>query len=49
MISQISHCSCYFQVESLADKDNISGMIGNSGSDAAEGAKFTEEERKQAM
>ena len=49
MTRQISHFSCYFQVESLADKDNVSGMVGNSGTDEAEGGKFSEEERKEAM
>ena len=49
MTSQTSHLSCSFPVESLADKDNITGMVGNSGTDAAEEGKFSEEERKEAM
>ncbi len=35
-------------VESLADKDNISGMVGNTG-DAPEDGKFSDDERKSAM
>lgn len=35
-------------VESLADKDNITGMVGNTGSDTSDGT-FSEEERGEAM
>ena len=36
-------------VESLADKDNISGMVGNTGTDTPPGGCFSEEERGEAM
>ena len=36
-------------VESLADKDNISGMIGNTGTDTPPDGCFSEEERGEAM
>ena len=35
-------------VESLADKDNITGMVGNTGSDTPDGT-FSEEERGEAI
>jgi len=36
-------------VESLADKDNISGMVGNTGTDTPPDGCFSEEERGEAM
>lgn len=36
-------------VESLADKENISGMVGNTGTDTPPDGCFSEEERAEAM
>ena len=36
------------KVESLADKDNVTGMVGNTG-DAPKDGKFSDDERRGAM
>ncbi|KAL7543872.1 hypothetical protein ACHAXR_013258 [Thalassiosira sp. AJA248-18] len=36
-------------VESLADEDNISGMVGNTGTDTAPDGEFNEEEKRGCM